>query len=208
MRRILFFVFVLPAFPQALVDHAAAAAGASIGATAGKPLSNGLTAVFGRVDETTTKAATQPAEKDKNKADQTKPEKPSALGAAPATPAAPASGPSSSSTPSTRPQHASTSRPLRRAVAPAPSTEPIVYLTPVAAPPPKEPALQDLLNVQIGSKEQDCIAALGAPSSRISIPEEGHMTELLRFTAQGRLLGTIRLDNGQVVNVQAVNAAR
>jgi len=161
--------------------------------------------VFGRVDETTTKAAKQPAEKDKDKADQTKAEKPSALGAAPG---APASGASSPATPSTRPQRASTARPVRRAVPPVPSTEPIVYLTPVAAPAPKEPALQDLLNVQIGSKEQDCIAALGAPSSRISIPEEGHMTELLRFTAQGRLLGTIRLDNGQVVNVQAVNVAR
>ena len=205
MSRILLFVFVLPAFPQALVDHAAAAAGASIGATAGKPLSNGLTAVFGRVDETTTKAAKQPAEKDKDKADKTKAEKPSALGAAPGSST---SGPSSPATASARPQRASTSRPVRRAVPPAPSPEPIVYLTPVVAPPPKEPALQDLLNVQIGSKEQDCIAALGAPSSRISIPEEGHMTELLRFTAKGRLLGTIRLDNGQVVNVQAVNVAR
>jgi hypothetical protein len=202
MRRIILFFLALPAFSQALVDHAAAAAGASIGATAGKPLSNGITAVFGKVDDTTAQAAKKPAEKDKDKADKSKPEKPSALGSAPS---ASASG---SSIPSSRPQRASSPRPSsRRAAQPNAWPEPVVY-TQVPAPAAKEPALQDLLNVQIGSKEQDCIAGLGTPSSRISIPEEGHMIELLRYTAQGRLLGTIRVDNGQVVNVLAANIAR
>jgi hypothetical protein len=201
MRRIILFFLALPAFSQALVDHAAAAAGASIGATAGKPLSNGITAIFGKVDDTTAQAAKKPAEKDKDKAEKSKPEKPSALGSAPS---ASASGPS---TPSSRPQRASSSRPSRRVVQSSSWPEPVVY-TQVPAPVAKEPALQDLLNVQIGTKEQDCIAGLGTPSSRISIPEEGHMIELLRYTAQGRLLGTIRVDNGQVVNVLAANIAR
>ena len=203
MRRIILFFLALPAFSQALVDHAAAAAGASIGATAGKPLSNGITAIFGKVDDTTAQAAKKPSEKDKDKdkAEKSKPEKPSALGSAPS---ASASGPS---TPSSRPQRASSSRPSRRAVQSNSWPEPVVY-TQVPPPVVKEPALQDLLNVQIGSKEQDCIAGLGTPSSRISIPEEGHMIELLRYTAQGRLLGTIRVDNGQVVNVLAANIAR
>src|SRR5690349_1533491 len=112
MRALLLAFLTLPAFSQALVDHAAAAAGASIGATAGKPLSNGLTAIFGKVDATTEQAAKKPAEKEKDKADKTKPEKPSALGAAPSETAA------SSSTPSPRSQRASASRLPRRASQP------------------------------------------------------------------------------------------
>ena len=42
---------------QSLSEHAAAAAGATIGTAAGKPLSNAITKIFGTVDDDTKKAA-------------------------------------------------------------------------------------------------------------------------------------------------------
>ena len=45
------------AFGQALTEHAAAAAGATIGTAAGKPISNALTNIFGNVDHATATAA-------------------------------------------------------------------------------------------------------------------------------------------------------
>ena len=195
---------VLPAFPQALVEHAAAASGASIGAAGGKVVSNGITSIFGKVDETTARAS-KPSEKEKLKEEKPAEVKPAAVGGAVvvAGPTAGSIGSHSSATSRARRESSS-----RRARTGQPTPEPEPLVSAVAPAPVKEPALQDLLNLQVGSKEQDCIAALGTPSSRITIPEEGHMTELLRYSARGQLLGTIRLDNGQVVNVQAVNAGR
>ena len=195
---------ILPAFPQALVEHAAAASGASIGAAGGKVVSNGITAIFGKVDETTAKAANKPSEKEKLKEEKPAEVKPAAVGGA-AIVAGPTAGPIGSRGATVRTRRESSSRRARAAHV---TSEPEPVVSAVAPALVKEPALQDLLNVQVGSKEQDCIAALGAPSSRITIPEEGHMTELLRYSARGQLLGTIRLDNGQVVNVQATSVAR
>src|SRR5271165_3864987 len=50
---------VLPAFPQALTEHAAAVAGASVGTGAGKSIGESLTKVFGDVDDTAVKASAQ-----------------------------------------------------------------------------------------------------------------------------------------------------
>ena len=197
---ILIVLTALPAFPQAMVEHAAAASGASIGAAGGKVVSNGITAIFGKVDETTAHAAGKPSEKESPKE-----VKPTALGGAAGDTGVTAGPVESHGAATSRAHHANSARSARTSQLP-PQAEPIVPVR-VAPAPVKEPALQDLLGVLPGSKEQDFIAVLGPPSSRISIPEEGHMTELLRYSIQGHLLGTIRLDNGQVVNVQAVNVS-
>ena len=42
---------------QSLVEHAAAAAGGSVGGVAGKKVSDGLTSIFQKVDQQTAKAA-------------------------------------------------------------------------------------------------------------------------------------------------------
>jgi hypothetical protein len=79
---------------------------------------------------------------------------------------------------------------------------------PAPPPPPKEPALEDLLNVKTGTREEALTASLGRPSSRISIPDDGHLLEILRYTAGGQLLGVVRVDNGAVVSVQPVSQER
>ena len=57
---------------QSLTEHAAAAAGATIGTAAGKPLGTALGNVFGDVDKSTSKAGTaKPAKTAKARSDQT-----------------------------------------------------------------------------------------------------------------------------------------
>src|SRR5712675_1098323 len=46
---------------QSLSEHAAAAAGATIGTAAGKPLSNAITKIFSQVDNSAQKAAKNPS---------------------------------------------------------------------------------------------------------------------------------------------------
>src|SRR5579863_4991268 len=50
-------LFVAGAYGQSLSEHAAAAAGATIGTAAGKPMANALSGILGQVDEATATAA-------------------------------------------------------------------------------------------------------------------------------------------------------
>jgi hypothetical protein len=185
-----------------LAEHAAAAAGATIGTAAGKPLSNALTTIFGKTDAATQKAASA-------KPDTKTPSKPEA-GSGPALPAAPQAG--GSSLPSLGGESASSvggSTPSRHGgFAPRPAStqyasvnQPAVEY--VQEPPRKEPTAEALASIQVGATEQELVAALGQPESKVTIPDEGHLVEICQYWAKGRQLGTVRLDNGQVVNVQA-----
>jgi hypothetical protein len=58
--------------------------------------------------------------------------------------------------------------------------------------------------IQVGATENDVVAALGQPASRVIIPDDdGHLRESFQFWAQGSQIGTVRLDNGYVVKVEA-----
>jgi hypothetical protein len=183
-------ILVLPAAGQVLTEHGAALAGSAVGSASGKAVSNGVTKIFGALDSAAGKAAkgtedSRPAAK-----------APAHSGTAPESApdfAAPSVG--SGAAP---PRTASVRRALNR---PAPAA------TYVAAQPPtpvKEPTLADLRSVQVGSSGDDLVKTLGAPSSTITIPEDGHLIQTLRYSAQGQLLGVVRLDNGQVTGVETV----
>jgi hypothetical protein len=61
--------------------------------------------------------------------------------------------------------------------------------------------------LHVGATEKEMLAALGVPESRVSIPDDdGHLRESCQYWAQGRPLGTVRLDNGQVVQVDLRNS--
>src|SRR3984957_5186404 len=69
MRRILFIMPVLVASfasAQTMTEVGASAAGSAIGSAAGKKVSDGITAIFGKVDKTTKKAAAKPATAEDN----------------------------------------------------------------------------------------------------------------------------------------------
>ena len=83
---------------------------------------------------------------------------------------------------------------------------PIVPPPPVEAvpePPRREPTAEELAGIHVGASEQELVTALGQPESKVTIPDDGHLVEICQYWSNGRQLGTVRLDNGQVVNVEA-----
>jgi hypothetical protein len=95
--------------------------------------------------------------------------------------------------------------PLRRAVATskkstAPSwmTEP--FIGPPAPPPP--PVNVDLALIERGMA-RDSVLALGKPSSKITLYEDGHMVEIYQYRNQTLASGTVRLRDGAVSAIEA-----
>jgi hypothetical protein len=204
-------MFVVSVQGQALTEHAAAAAGAAVGTGAGKTLSNAMTKIFGDTDKETAKAA---------KPDAKKPSKPVTTPAADPLVAkskpSPMSGGAAADAPLPPLSYHSDAQPRSRAVRkPAPQDEtaltlirsasmpPMTAAIPIAQPIVKVPTVEDLANIKVGTTEEELFTALGQPSSRVSVPDDdGHLRESCQYWANGRQLGTIRLDNGQVVTVE------
>ena len=199
---------------QSLTEHAAAAAGATMGTAAGKPLGTALGKVFGEVDKTTSKAAGP-------KTAKPEPAKPVAV-AAPAAPTKVAehpkgsaggggdvagSGRSGGSSKSGSSRHASRGRELPVEAAPvaAISVAPIIA-QPTAEPIRKEPTVEEVARIKVGATASELSTVLGAPESKVSIPgDDGHLLEICQYWAKGEPVGTVRLDNGRVVSVQPNN---
>ena len=60
--------------------------------------------------------------------------------------------------------------------------------------------------MRLGATCSELREVFGAPESTVSIPgEDGHLLEIRQYWAKGEPVGTIRLDNGRVVSVQANN---
>jgi len=184
---------------QGLSEHAAAAAGATIGAAAGKPLSNAITKIFTKVDDNAQKAAKNPSKPLTKPESETKPVKLPATGAI-VNSEPPASG-GGSSQPSTGSRRRA---PRSESAASAPVPVPTFTIVPVEAPTVKQATMEELALIKVGTTEQELVATLGRPSSRITIPDEGHMLETYQYRANGKPLATIRLDNGQVVTIEPI----
>lgn len=189
---------------QSLTEHAAAAAGGTIGTAAGKPLGTALGRIFGNVDNTSSKAAAT--------AKPAKPvaQKPSAAAAAGKTEAktehtvtlglAPSGGgnPGGESGGSS---HRAARREREAIEAEAPIQTPAEPL--VTQPVVREPTPQELDSVRVGTSSSELRSMLGTPESMVSIPDDdGHLRETLQYWANGEQIGTVHLDNGHVVSVQ------
>jgi hypothetical protein len=196
---------------QSLTEHAAAAAGATIGTAAGKPLGTALGRVFGEVDQTTSNAAGP-------KTVKPVPAKPTPIPAPAATPAAGehpvaasgggggeeglAGGTGGSSETVSSAHH--TSR--RRALPVEPAPVEAAPVAAVVAEPVKQPSIEDIAGVKVGASSSELRETLGAPESTVSIPgDDGHLLEIRQYWAKGEPVGTIRLDNGRVVSVRTQN---
>jgi len=190
---------------QSLTEHAAAAAGATIGTAAGKPLGTALGRVFGEVEKADAPKTAKPM-----------PAKAAAVAPPAATELAPVAAGSSGgggggeiaaggsggskSAPSRHPSHRS-ELPLE----PVPvAVEPIQPI--IVEPIVKEPSAQEVAGIQVGATSSEMSAVLGPPESKVSIPgDDGHLLEICQYWSKGEPVGTIRLDNGRVVSVQASN---
>jgi hypothetical protein len=182
---------------QSLAEHAAAAAGATVGTAAGKPISNALTKIFGQADHATATAAG---------AKQTKTVKPIVVSHQNSgTPSAGASGGGALATSGAAIERSHAARPSRSQAAPVRAA--IEFTAPVQAsviePPRREPTIEELAGIQVGTTHSALHAALGAPASEVTSPDDdGHLRQSCQYWANGRQIGTVRLDNGQVVKVE------
>lgn len=188
---------------QALVEHAAAAAGGTAGGVAGKKVSDALSNIFEKVDKSTAKAAT--ADKPAN----------------PNTPlfeVGPGVPHPSESPAAKRSARRTAAKPDPSSVPPPPPvqrasrrTEPVVETAsvpvpaPVVAPPPPPPPPQatpaDLKKIAVGENRQD-ILKLGFPAIHITMYDNGHMLETFRFVSDSSDVGVVRLTDGTVSSVQ------
>jgi len=70
-------------------------------------------------------------------------------------------------------------------------------------PPRKEPTAEDFATIQVGATEEQVVAALGQPESKITIPDDEHLVQICQYWSNGKQIGTVRLDNGLVVAVES-----
>jgi hypothetical protein len=192
------FLLVTGLQAQSLAEHAAAASGATIGTAAGKPLSNAITKIFGQTDASAKKAASAPVT-------MKSPDKPEREYTAPVQ-LAPQSGggelPSLGGGPApTRHGGFSASRSSREYAAVTPTAQIPAYIPEPVRP---EPTAEEFATIQVGASEQDVITKLGQAESKVTIPDDdGHLLEICQYWSKGKQLGTVRLDNGLVVNVES-----
>jgi hypothetical protein len=188
MRRIFFMMPFLAAVvsAQTMTEVGASAAGSAIGSAAGKKVSDGITAIFGKVDKTAAKAA-KPADNSKG-APQ--------LEVGEAAPKL-AAGESVPPPPPPAGHRAAAPKP-----APAPETMPEIAPPP---PPPPPPAPQvtadDLKKVTNGMTREDLLK-LGSPASRITMTDDGHLLETFSYAAKDASFGRVKLTDGAVSSVE------
>jgi len=97
---------------------------------------------------------------------------------------------------------ADSERPADKPPAPPAPQLPTVQAVP-PGPPQKNLTGTEFRQLHVGSSGKDVLTVLGPPSSRVVVPDDdGHLRETLEYFAQGAPLGTVRLDNGRVVQIE------
>lgn len=184
-------LFTAAAFGQNLTEFGAAAAGGTVGGASGKQVSDGLTAIFGKVNEQTAKAASK-KEEAATPALKLGPGLPKEdTGGVPLPP--PPSGGRSLTAPQL-PAVAQATLPQEVA-----ETLTLANVAP-ALPPPPEMSSEDLKTVSAGMSRAD-VLKFGAPASKITMYEDGHVLEIYSYRQKGQKLGTVRLNDGAVASV-------
>jgi len=192
MRSVVLVIFLAGGvFGQSLVEAGAAAAGGSVGGVAGKKVSDGLTAIFGKIDKQTAKAA---------QTDKPKAAKPDPI-AVDRTPPLLTAGPGMVK----RPESVPPPPPIHHAAVhrPPPIAQPVEVIEPAPAPPPPPPEVtsEDLKTVKQGMA-RETLLALGAPASRITMFDDGHLLEIYRYMDKENTLGVVRLSDGRVSTIE------
>ncbi len=172
---------------QLLTDHAAAAAGAAVGTAGGKVLSNVL-------DKALAPAA-QTAEAPRHAPPSKVPVAPTPPTPTVATGSLPDASASGDSSVASRPRGTRSSRPYFSS-----SADRMAYRGYYERLPPP-PSVQDFAKIKDGSSRQEVLTTLGIPSSHVTIPDEGHLIEMMSYQDSTHRIGSVRIDNGQVVEI-------
>lgn len=194
MRSIFLFVLLtVSAGAQSMVENAAAAAGGSVGGVAGKSVGQGIANIFGKVDRTAAKAA-KTGTSSKAAAGQNDALMEVGPGVPKGAPSVPPPPPIHR-TAARRSARARTPEPER---APEPRPVPVAY---VAPPAPREATAADLEKITTGMTRAR-VMELAPPAARITMIEDGHLLEIYRYLAGDANLGTVRLIDGSVSEIQ------
>jgi hypothetical protein len=187
----LFFI-AATSFAQNLTEFGAVAAGSAIGGAGGKPVSDSITAIFGKVDHQAAKAAAkEPKEKQTEAA---------SLKVAPGMPASDPGG--VPLPPEPRKRAAAPSLPIAQMTVPeeALQTLTLADVAPVL-PPPLVMSPEDFRSVSNGMTRAD-VLKFGAPAGKITMFEDGHLVEVYSYRQNGEKIGTLRLTDGAVSSIQ------
>ncbi|MBZ5674267.1 MAG: hypothetical protein LAP61_08485 [Acidobacteriia bacterium] len=216
MRLVLRFSMLLViaglAWSQALTDAAAAVAGGSVGAGAGKKVGEGISNVLNKVDATTAKAA-----KTEKSASAEKPGDKTGTTAKPSQKASAGDGASGGSGGGAvlkvgpggvvKDHSLVPPPPAKKVVAVVPPPPPLtppapaVQIPVLVLPPPPQATPEDLRTLAGGTPRAD-VLKLGPPSSRITMFDDGHLVEIYRYQSRDTTFGVVRLSDGSVSNVQ------
>ncbi len=196
MRLVLRFSMLLVvaglAWSQALTEAAGIVAGGSVGTGAGKKVGEGIAGVLQSVNTTASKAA--------------KTEKVANM-------AKPANKTSESAVLQTGPggvvkDHSLVPPPPAKKVAavvppPPPLTPsaPAVLTPRLALPLPRQASAEDLKTLASGASKAE-VLKLGAPASRVTMFDDGHLVEIFRYQTRDVAFGVVRLSDGSVTSVQ------
>ena len=178
------------AFSQNLTEFGAVTAGSTVGGASGKAVSNGINAIFGKVDQQTAKAAVTPTKKEVPEPPPFKVSQgiPSDdTGGVPLPPASHKRAAASPVAQYTVPQEITRIRSLSD-VAPT-------------LPPPPEMSPEEFRKISTGTTRGD-VLRLGTPASKITMFDDGHLVELYSYRQNGQKFGTLRLTDGAVSNIE------
>jgi hypothetical protein len=183
---------------QALVEHAAAAAGGSVGGVAGKKVSDGLNSIFGKIDKQTSKAAkgaSAGAAASNAPLLEVGPGVPKPT--APAPPASTAATATVAGYPPPPPPirsttvHKATVR-VARVLPPA---------IPRIEPPESTPVTREELRLVTTGMQRPDVLRLGIPAAKITMYDDGHLVEIYRYHSNDTTIGAVRLTDGTVSSV-------
>jgi hypothetical protein len=96
-------------------------------------------------------------------------------------------------------QHAAVRRPEPKPVEPPPAPEPPP--PPAVAPPPPPVTAEDLRAVTAGANRED-VLKIGQPAARITMFDDGHLSETFRYGTGNSMLGVVHLSDGVVTSVE------
>ena len=184
------------AWSQAITDAAAAIAGGSVGGAAGKKVSDGVSAHIRR--RWMLRRLRRPRLRSPQRPPHIAAEKPSGStvlqvgsgGGGEGSLAGAASAPAGQESRGSSPSATAT----RDAVS--------VIRQPIPAlPPPPRATADDLKTLASGTARAE-VLKLGAPASRITMYDDGHLVEIYRYQSRDTTLGVVRLSDGTVSSVQ------
>ena len=196
MRSVLMLLAIAGlACSQAMTEAAGVIAGGSVGGVAGKKVGQGITNVFQKVEGTTAKAAKADKTEKPTGAEKPKENAGTVLQVGPG---------GVVKDHSLVPPPPPPTRKTAGVPPPPPPVQPVVTALQPIPPPPPPPrkATPDDLSALAGGTSRADVLKLGAPASRITMFDNGHLVEIFRYQTRDATFGVVRLSDGSVSSVE------